>query len=559
MSPRKRAPIGAKGCQPFALTCERTKNLDDLARGMRHPHSPLAWTSAPIKAIGEGVMTANVDGVPEKFATLGLTFDDVLLLPGASDVAPERGRHLPRITRERQGERPAGLRRRWTRSPRPGWRSPWPARAASACCTATSRSRTRPKQVDMVKRSEAGMVTDPVTCDPDATLARRRRAVRQVPHLRRAGHRRRRASLLGIVTNRDMRFESDRSRQVREVMTPMPLVTGKVGITGDDAMELLRQHKVEKLPLVDDAGRLRGPDHGQGLHQGREVPARHQGRRRPAASSARRSASARTPTSGPRPWSRPASTSSSWTPRTGTPAGRATWSPSSRRTPGVDVIGGNVATRDGAQALIDAGADGVKVGVGPGSICTTRVVAGVGVPQVTAIYEASLGRHGRGRPGDRRRRPAVLRRHRQGDRGRRRHRDARLAAGRLRGVARRADLHQRQAVQVLPRHGLARRDAVPRRPALVLQGPVLPGRRAPPTTSWSPRASRARCPTAARCPPSPTSSSAVCARRCATAARRTVAELQDEASFIRITSAGLKESHPHDIQMTVEAPNYSTR
>jgi IMP dehydrogenase len=125
----------------------------------------------------------------------------------------------------------------------------------------------------------------------------------------------------------------------------------------------------------------------------------------------------------------------------------------------VDIIGGNVATYEGRQGLVDAGADAVKVGVGPGSICTTRVVAGVGVPQVTAIYEAARAASPAGRPGDRRRRPAVLRRHRQGARGRRRHRDARLAAGRLRGEPRRAGVHQRQAVQELPRHGLAGRDA----------------------------------------------------------------------------------------------------
>ena len=99
----------------------------------------------------------------------------------------------------------------------------------------------------------------------------------------------------------------------------------------------------------------------------------------------------------------------------------------------VQVMGGNVATRAGAQALVDAGADAVKVGVGPGSICTTRIVAGVGVPQVTAIYEASLACRPAGVPVDRRRRPAVLRRHRQGPGGRCRHGDARLAAGRLRG------------------------------------------------------------------------------------------------------------------------------
>ena len=137
-------------------------------------------------------------------------------------------------------------------------------------------------QVDLVKRSESGMVTDPITVHPDATLGEAdalcaKFRISGVPVTDGDG------KLLGIVTNRDMAFETDRSRQVREVMTPMPLVTGKVGISGADAMELLRRHKIEKLPLVDDAGRPQGPDHGQGLRQGREVPERRQGRRGPAA------------------------------------------------------------------------------------------------------------------------------------------------------------------------------------------------------------------------------------------------------------------------------------
>ena len=183
----------------------------------------------------------------------------------------------------------------------------------------------------------------------------------------------------------------------------------------------------------------------------------------------------------------------------------------------VDVVGGNVATRAGAQALVDAGADGVRSGSGPGSICTTRVVAGVGVPQVTAIYDAA-------RPASRpayRSSPTVacstaVTSPKPLWRGRYGH--ARVAARRLRGEPGRAGVHQRQAVQGLPRHGFARGDAVPRPAQVVLQGPVLPGRRAA-TTSWCPRGSRVRCPTADRCRRSPTSWSAACGSRCSTWAR----------------------------------------
>ena len=245
-------------------------------------------------------------------------------------------------------------------------------------------------QVDLVKRSESGMVTDPITVRPDATLRRGRRAVRQVPHQRRPGHRRGRASCSASSPTATWASRPTARRQVREVMTPMPLVTGKVGISGEDAMELLRRHKIEKLPLVDDAGRLKGlitvkdfvkaeqypnatKDAEGRLVVGAAVGVGDEALRAGAgAGRGRRRLPRRRHRARPHPRR----------PRHG--------SPRSRRTSAVDVVGGNVATRDGAQALIDAGADGVKVGVGPGSICTTRVVAGVGVPQVTAIYEAAL-------------------------------------------------------------------------------------------------------------------------------------------------------------------------
>lgn len=201
-------------------------------------------------------MTANVDGVPEKFATLGLTYDDVLLLPGASEVLPNAVDTSSRISRNVRVNIPL-LSAAMDKVTESRMAIAMARQGGVGVLHRNLSIEDQVNQVDLVKRSESGMVTDPITVHPDATLAEAdalcaKFRISGVPVTDPAG------KLLGIVTNRDMAFESDRSRQVREVMTPMPLVTGKVGISGVDAMELLRRHKIEKLPLVDDAGVLKG-------------------------------------------------------------------------------------------------------------------------------------------------------------------------------------------------------------------------------------------------------------------------------------------------------------
>src|SRR6478609_2631938 len=193
-------------------------------------------------------------------------------------------------------------------------------------------------QVEIVKRSEAGMVTDPVTCRPDATLREAdalcaKFRISGVPVTDGDGR------LLGIITNRDMRFEVDLSRPVREVMTQMPLVTAPVGVSAEAALGLLRKHKIEKLPLVDADGKLRGLITVKDFVKTEQYP-------------------------------------------------QATKDADGRLLCGAAVGVGEESYKR-AMALVDAGTDVVMVGVGPGSICTTRVVTGIGVPQVTAIYEAA--------------------------------------------------------------------------------------------------------------------------------------------------------------------------
>ena len=247
------------------------------------------------------------------------------------------------------------------------------------------------RQVDVVKRSEAGMVDEPITISPDASIGEAdelcgRYRISGVPVVDES------MMLLGIVTNRDMRFESDPNRPVGAVMTRMPLVTGEVGISGEDAMRLLAQHKIEKLPLVDRQGPAQGPDHPQGLRQVRPLPeclegrpGQAAGRRRGRVLRRRLEAGDGAHRGGRRPahrrhCPRPLPRGAGHDPQT---------EGGGRPLHDVDIVGGNVATYAGAKALVEAGVDGVKVGVGPGSICTTRVVAGVGVPQVTAIHNAA--------------------------------------------------------------------------------------------------------------------------------------------------------------------------
>ncbi len=188
----------------------------------------------------------------DKFAPVGLTFDDVLLLPAHSEILPSEADTTTRITRRLRVRIPLVSASMDTVTE---------ARMAVAMARQGGVGvlhrnlsvEDQAQQVDMVKRSEAGMITDPVTCGPDATIADVDRLCSQyrisgVPVTGGEG------VLLGIVTNRDIRFETDHSRRVAEVMTPMPLVTAPVGVPAAEALRLLRVHKVEKLPLVDPAG-----------------------------------------------------------------------------------------------------------------------------------------------------------------------------------------------------------------------------------------------------------------------------------------------------------------
>ncbi|MGH3657655.1 MAG: IMP dehydrogenase, partial [Micromonosporaceae bacterium] len=339
--------------------------------------------ATPTDPVGGGSLApAPADhGVP-----LGLTFDDVLLLPGESDVVPSSADTSARLTREITLRMPLVSSAMDTVTE---------ARMAIAMARQGGIGvlhrnlsiEDQALQVDLVKRSEAGMVTHPVTCSPDDTLRDvdalcGRYRISGVPVVDSDG------ILLGIVTNRDMRFVTDKSALVRDVMTRMPLVTAPVGVRTEQALALLQEHKVEKLPLVDDADRLRGLITVKDFAKSEQYPYATKdsaGRLRVAAAIG-------------------VGDEAHQRARTLVDAGVDVLVVDSahghsrnvldmvarvKKDTGIEVVGGNVATYAGAMAMVEAGADAVKVGVGPGSICTTRVVAGVGVPQVTAIMEAA--------------------------------------------------------------------------------------------------------------------------------------------------------------------------
>ncbi|MBM7277485.1 IMP dehydrogenase [Gordonia rubripertincta] len=324
---------------------------------------------------------------PGKVAMLGLTFDDVLLLPSASDVIPSEVDTSSRVTKN------VTLRVPLVSS---AMDTVTESRMAIAMARAGGMGvlhrnlsiEAQAAQVETVKRSEAGMVTDPVTCSPTHTLAEvdamcARYRISGLPVVDEKGE------LIGIITNRDMRFEVDQNRPVAEVMTKAPLITAQEGVSAEAALGLLRRNKIEKLPIVDGNGRLTG------LITVKDFVKTEQHPNATKDSDGRLLVGAAVGTGGPQ-WDRAMALTDAGVDviivDTAHAHNRLVLDMVAKLKAEVgdrvDVVGGNVATREAAQALIDAGADAVKVGVGPGSICTTRVVAGVGAPQITAILEA---------------------------------------------------------------------------------------------------------------------------------------------------------------------------
>ncbi|MCG9969793.1 IMP dehydrogenase [Pelotomaculum terephthalicicum JT] len=324
--------------------------------------------------------------LPEKFERTGLTFDDVLIIPSASEVLPNDVNTCTNLTKSIKLNIPLMSA---------GMDTVTESRLAIAMAREggigvihkNMSVERQALEVDRVKRSEHGVITNPIYLEPDnlvreALVLMERYRISGVPITVKG-------KLVGILTNRDLRFEQDFSKYISEVMTRDNLITAPVGITMEQAKKILQRYKVEKLPIVDDDFNLKGLITIKDIEKSRQYPnsAKDKGGRLLVAAAVgvafdtdeRVEALVRSNVDvividSAHGHSRNVMN---------------TVTRIKEKYPEVAVIAGNVATAEGAKDVIEAGADAIKVGIGPGSICTTRVVAGIGVPQITAIYDCA--------------------------------------------------------------------------------------------------------------------------------------------------------------------------
>ncbi|NLO96594.1 MAG: IMP dehydrogenase [Peptococcaceae bacterium] len=322
----------------------------------------------------------------EKFGKKGLTFDDVLLIPGKSNVLPKDVDVSTYLT--------------------PSIKLNIPLISAGMDTVTTSRMaiaiareggigfihknmtiEEQALEVDKVKRSEHGVITNPIYLSPtdrikDALEIMARYRISGVPITVEG-------KLVGIVTNRDLRFETDTERLISEVMTKDNLITAPVGTTLEEAKKILIKHKIEKLPLVDDNMMLRGLITIKDIEKSRQFPNSAKDERGRLRVGAAVTVSKETLERAQALYDVGVDVLVVDTAHGHSVGVINTVKQLKRKFPDLQIIAGNVATAEATRDLIEAGADAVKVGIGPGSICTTRIVAGIGVPQITAIYDCA--------------------------------------------------------------------------------------------------------------------------------------------------------------------------
>lgn len=484
-----------------------------------------------------------------KIAYEALTYEDVLLAPGYSEILPRETDTTTRLTRNITLNIPL---------------------ISSAMDTVTETDlaiamaleggmgfihKNMPKemqaeQVRKVKRSQSGLIIDPITLPFDATIGDANRIMREfkiggIPVIDDNN------TLIGIITNRDLRFQKNMSRPIKEVMTTENLITASVGISLLQAEDILQEYKIEKLPIVDKNGKLTGLITYKDILKRKDKPNAckdEYGRLRVGA------AVGVTPDILERIEALKTAGVDVISIDTAHGHSKGVIDAAKKvkaRFPELDLIVGNVATAEGARALADAGADAVKVGVGPGSICTTRIIAGVGVPQLSAVMEAAKGLEGTGVP--------LI-----ADGG------VRYSGDLVKGLAGGAD-------SVMIGSLLAGTEEAPGE-VIIYEGRKFKSYRGMGSLEAMEDGSKDRYFQDAEDDIKKLVPEGIVGRvpfkgsvaevlyqlvgglkaGMGYCGSKDIASLRD-AKFVKITSAGVRESHPHDVHVTREAPNYSLR
>ena len=484
-----------------------------------------------------------------------LTFDDVLLRPGLSELLPSDADIRTRITREIALNIPIVASAMDTVTE---------AKMAIAMAQAGGlgvvhrnlEPEQQAAQVRQVKKFESGMVVNPVTIGPGATLAdalalMKEHGISGIPVVEGGGDGRA-GKLVGILTNRDVRFANDPGQRIAELMTKERLVTVRENVGQEDAKRLLHQHRIEKLLVVDERYRCVGLITVKDIEKAVANPHAckdEQGRLRVAAAT----------TVGEKGFDRSGQLIDAGvdllvvdTAHGHSRAVLDSVTRIKRLSNAVQVVAGNIATSEGAQALIDAGADAIKVGIGPGSICTTRVVAGVGVPQLTAIFDAVEVARKTGTPV--------------------------IADGGIKYSGDLAKALAAGAACAMVGSLLAGTDESPGE-VFLYQGRSYKTYRGMGSVGAMARGSADRyfqqdikdtlklVPEGVEGQVPYKGAAATVLHQLTGGLRaamgyvgaRTLAEFQDKAEFVRISGAGMRESHVHDVTITRESPNYPSR
>jgi len=487
----------------------------------------------------------------EPFETVALTFDDVLLAPGYSEVLPASVNLQTRLARNIMLNIPV-LSAAMDTVTEADMAIGMARLGGIGVLHRNMTPEEQAEEVDKVKRSEAGMIVNPITLSPEATLAdaeaiMSRYHISGVPITGPDGR------LVGILTNRDIRFVTPGAQPVTEFMTRKEaLITAPVGTTLEEAKEILHRHRIEKLPLVDDEGRLKGlitvKDIVKKLDYPLQVSDEHGSLLVAAAIGVGESGLRRLETL----VNAGVDVVAIDTAHGHTAGVLATIREAKRRYPDLPLIGGNVATADGACALVEAGADAVKVGIGAGSVCTTRIISGAGMPQITAIFECAAEAHRLGVPciadggikysGD------IVKALAAGA-------DAVMLGSMLAGLEESpGDILLYEGKRYKVYRGMGSLGAMQGQGADRYSAGQDGSR--PDRDKLVPEGVEGQVPYRGRLNDILYQMMGGVRAGMGYVGAANLQELREKARFVRITNAGLRESHPHSITVTKEAPNY---